>query len=259
MNDYELNEVAINWNAPLTYALASFLDANTGPDAASGGAGGSAGSGGNAGGGAGGNGSGGTGVIVIDGSGGSAVAGGTRTEVRAVPAAAVPAAAVLAAATRAAVLGQALVVRVATRAGAPAEPRTAAARARVVRIQVARPAARQRRAASRARAARLAARRPGRGCIQSSSSCSLQRYCYVLAGKRARQVRWRKQVQEIALHQTTESAMSPRCRRLLRSANRHRAGAKNDAAIGREPQGLLDATPTAGGRPSAVIVLECDG
>jgi hypothetical protein len=27
---YELNEVAINWNAPLTYALASFLDARTG-------------------------------------------------------------------------------------------------------------------------------------------------------------------------------------------------------------------------------------
>jgi hypothetical protein len=30
VNDYELNEVAINWNAPLTYALASFLDAYAG-------------------------------------------------------------------------------------------------------------------------------------------------------------------------------------------------------------------------------------
>ena len=28
---YELNEVAINWNAPLTYALASFLDPYTAP------------------------------------------------------------------------------------------------------------------------------------------------------------------------------------------------------------------------------------
>ena len=53
---YASNEIAINWNAPLTYALASFLDAYTGPtttsDAAiapadaSGGAGGSAGKGG---------------------------------------------------------------------------------------------------------------------------------------------------------------------------------------------------------------------
>jgi endoglucanase len=31
VNDYELNEVAINWNAPLVYALASFLDAYAGP------------------------------------------------------------------------------------------------------------------------------------------------------------------------------------------------------------------------------------
>ena len=56
VNDYELNEVAINWNAPLTYALAGFLDPSTGPagDAAvpqadansAGGAGGAAGSGG---------------------------------------------------------------------------------------------------------------------------------------------------------------------------------------------------------------------
>ena len=30
VNDYELNEVAINWNAPLTYALAGFLDPFTG-------------------------------------------------------------------------------------------------------------------------------------------------------------------------------------------------------------------------------------
>jgi endoglucanase len=69
VNDYELNEVAINWNAPLTYALASFLDAYTGsgttPDAAiqpadaSGGTGGSSGSGGSTTGGAGGNASGG--------------------------------------------------------------------------------------------------------------------------------------------------------------------------------------------------------
>ena len=65
VNDYELNEVAINWNAPLTYALAGFLapstgsaggdasvpqsdDANatggSGGSAASGGAGGSSGS-----------------------------------------------------------------------------------------------------------------------------------------------------------------------------------------------------------------------
>jgi endoglucanase len=76
VNDYELNEVAINWNAPLTYALASFLDAYTGPtttsDAAiapadaSGGAGGSAGSSGSASGGSGDSASGGAG------SGGSA-------------------------------------------------------------------------------------------------------------------------------------------------------------------------------------------
>jgi len=80
VNDYELNEVAINWNAPLTYALASFLDAYTGaatqPDAAipradaSGGSGGSSGSGGNVSGGAGGNNSNG-------GAGGSAGAGGS--------------------------------------------------------------------------------------------------------------------------------------------------------------------------------------
>src|ERR1039457_5838788 len=82
------------------------------------------------------------------------VAGGTRPEVRAVPAAAVPAAAVLAAATRAAGLGQALVVRGAAGGGAPRDPRAGAARARVVRIQGARPAARQRGAASRAPAAR---------------------------------------------------------------------------------------------------------
>jgi len=55
VNDYELNEVAINWNAPLTYALASFLDSYTGssanPDAAiNPGSGGSAGSDGSAGG-----------------------------------------------------------------------------------------------------------------------------------------------------------------------------------------------------------------
>jgi hypothetical protein len=60
VNDYELNEVAINWNAPLTYALAGFLDSSTGPaggDAAvsqsdtnaTGGSGGSAGSGGSGG------------------------------------------------------------------------------------------------------------------------------------------------------------------------------------------------------------------
>jgi endoglucanase len=33
VNDYELNEVAINWNAPLVYALASFLDPKSGPTA----------------------------------------------------------------------------------------------------------------------------------------------------------------------------------------------------------------------------------
>jgi endoglucanase len=63
--DYELNEVAVNWNAPLVYALASFLDAYSGPsttpDAAvaspdasgprTGGAGGGAGGSGGAGGG----------------------------------------------------------------------------------------------------------------------------------------------------------------------------------------------------------------
>jgi endoglucanase len=69
VNDYELNEVAINWNAPLTYALAGFLDPSTGSagsdasvppadanatggsggSAASGGAGGSASSGGSSG------------------------------------------------------------------------------------------------------------------------------------------------------------------------------------------------------------------
>jgi endoglucanase len=83
VNDYELNEVAINWNAPLTYALASFLDLNTGsgstPDAAipsadaSGGTGGRAGSGGALSGGAGGNASGGVGGNA--GGGGSASGG----------------------------------------------------------------------------------------------------------------------------------------------------------------------------------------
>ncbi len=78
VNDYELNEVAINWNAPLTYALASFLDADTGsttnsdaaivPTDASAGAGGNVASGGGAGGSA----SGGTGGMVSEGSGGSA-------------------------------------------------------------------------------------------------------------------------------------------------------------------------------------------
>ena len=86
VNDYELNEVAINWNAPLTYALASFLDAYSGsgstPDAAiapadaRGGTGGRGGSGGSAGGGAGGSASGGSGGIVIDGSGGGGSAKG---------------------------------------------------------------------------------------------------------------------------------------------------------------------------------------
>jgi len=81
VNDYELNEVAINWNAPLTYALASFLDAYPGsgttPDAAiqptdaSGGTGGSSGSGGSATGGAGGNANGGAG----GGAGGSSKGG----------------------------------------------------------------------------------------------------------------------------------------------------------------------------------------
>ena len=84
VNDYELNEVAINWNAPLTYALASFLDAYTGPgtstDAAvppadaNRGAGGSAGAGGA--GGAGGNASGGTGGPLGDVTGGASGSGG---------------------------------------------------------------------------------------------------------------------------------------------------------------------------------------
>ena len=82
----ELNEVAINWNAPLTYALASFLDAYTGPAAtsdagitpadASGGAGGSAGGGGSTNGGSGGNASGGAGGSASGGANGSAHSGG---------------------------------------------------------------------------------------------------------------------------------------------------------------------------------------
>jgi hypothetical protein len=97
VNDYELNEVAINWNAPLTYALASFLDAYTGPtsnsdaaippsdasggaggDSASGGASGSAhgGAGGSASGGAGGASSGGAGGSRSGGAGGSVGSGG---------------------------------------------------------------------------------------------------------------------------------------------------------------------------------------
>ena len=89
VNDYELNEAAINWNAPLTYALASFLDAYSGPvtqpdaavpqDDASAGTGGSPGSGGSAAGGAGGNASGGAGGSASGGasggSGGSASGG----------------------------------------------------------------------------------------------------------------------------------------------------------------------------------------
>ncbi len=84
VNDYELNEVAINWNAPLTYALASFLDADTGsttnsdaaivPADASGGAGGNLASGG-----AGGSASGGTGGMVSAGSGGNAGSGGVAS------------------------------------------------------------------------------------------------------------------------------------------------------------------------------------
>jgi hypothetical protein len=92
---YELNEVAINWNAPLTYALASFLDAYSGPvtqpDAgnpqadASGGTGGNAGTGGTGGspvmdmapasGGSGGSVSGGSGGSASGGLGGSASGG----------------------------------------------------------------------------------------------------------------------------------------------------------------------------------------
>jgi endoglucanase len=77
---YELNEVAINWNAPLVYALASFLDPYTGPvtppDAAlpadaNGGAGGAGGSGVGGGGGEGGSGAGGTPVIDTPPTGGS--------------------------------------------------------------------------------------------------------------------------------------------------------------------------------------------
>ena len=85
VNDYELNEVAINWNAPLTYALAGFLDPSTGPaggdDAAvppsdannSGGAGGNAGS--SAGAGGSGNSGGSTGSTGSENSGGSAGSG----------------------------------------------------------------------------------------------------------------------------------------------------------------------------------------
>ena len=90
VNDYELNEVAINWNAPLTYALASFLDAYSGPttnsDAATTPADASAGSGGSTGaGGTGGTstsatgGSGGSGGIVSDGAGGQGGVGGNAT------------------------------------------------------------------------------------------------------------------------------------------------------------------------------------
>ena len=94
VNDYELNEVAINWNAPLTYALASFLDAYTGPasipdaavaladasggasgNAGSGGAGGSASGGASGSAGGGGSASGGFGVSTSGGSGGSASGG----------------------------------------------------------------------------------------------------------------------------------------------------------------------------------------
>jgi hypothetical protein len=94
VNDYELNEVAINWNAPLTYALASFLDATTGSstnldaaitsDDARSGTGGSTGAGGtgsssakdaaSASGGAGGN-SGSVGGSASSGAGGSASSG----------------------------------------------------------------------------------------------------------------------------------------------------------------------------------------
>jgi len=95
VNDYELNEVAINWNAPLTYALASFLPADTAPptpDAAmdppeaDGGTGdlpvtttatgGNGGTGGDSVGGAGGSGSGGTGGSTSSGAVGG-TAGGT--------------------------------------------------------------------------------------------------------------------------------------------------------------------------------------
>jgi MYXO-CTERM domain-containing protein len=90
---YELNEVAINWNAPLTYALASFLDAKSAPvpdaavvpDAANGGAGGNAGaggaggSGGSASGGAGGNASGGSGGNTSGGASGNAGGGGSAS------------------------------------------------------------------------------------------------------------------------------------------------------------------------------------
>jgi endoglucanase len=87
VNDYELNEVAINWNAPLTYALASFLDAYSGPAAtpdaavtpgdARGGAGGGAGGSGGASGGAGGNASGGSGGRASGGAGGGNAGGGS--------------------------------------------------------------------------------------------------------------------------------------------------------------------------------------
>ncbi|MBN2575052.1 MAG: glycoside hydrolase family 9 protein [Deltaproteobacteria bacterium] len=82
---YELNEVAINWNAPLTYALASFLDVYTGPgdtDAAipggdaSGAGGGSGGAGGSASGGAGGSASGGAGGGSAKADGGTSPASG---------------------------------------------------------------------------------------------------------------------------------------------------------------------------------------
>jgi len=84
---YELNEVAINWNAPLTYALASFLDPDTDPlggdaavpaDASGGAGGGPGGTGGTSGtsrGGAGGNATGGSGGSDTGGAGGVATGG----------------------------------------------------------------------------------------------------------------------------------------------------------------------------------------
>ncbi len=83
---YELNEVAINWNAPLTYALASFLDAYTGPAGGDGGVPADAGQGGGGPGGAGGAGAGGGGGSVATtggeggrSSGGAGGAGGSGT------------------------------------------------------------------------------------------------------------------------------------------------------------------------------------
>jgi endoglucanase len=82
---YELNEVAINWNAPLVYALASFLDARTGSggsDAAvplgdaSGAGGGAGGSSGSAAGGAGGASTRGSGGRDAGGSAGGGAGGG---------------------------------------------------------------------------------------------------------------------------------------------------------------------------------------